>query len=198
MQIDYPYTAQCILRVLCRCKDCQNGYLLPEQPKIIGCPWKCDKCDAHKSHTFVIDLISITEAKVIEWTAKANSTNDMLEILEKLEEEFHPNHFLIFGVKKSIMKKTSTVKLEGEPLLQELEHKLSMCNQVKSLADILDPGLTMHNAYLLKTTAITRSELAKRTMDLKGPEVQAAQGENMRKAMQELKEASLCLKTPKP
>ena len=120
--------------------------------------------------------------------------------MEKLLDQLHPNHYLVFGLKKALIGKPSRPMSN----IEDLEQRLKYCQDVLEVLSKLDPGLTMQRALILKITAQTRSELIKAS--------KAKEEENQGKgspsshdltlmaqqAVQEFRESALCLKCPKP
>ena len=128
--------------------------------------------------------------------------------MEKLLDQLHPNHYLVFGLKKALIGKPSTRPMSN---IEDLEQRLKYCQDVLEVLSKLDPGLTMQRALILKITAQTRSELvkaskAKSEHDQKGGGDEENQGKGSshdlslmaQQALQEFRESALCLKCPKP
>jgi hypothetical protein len=88
-------------------------------------------------------------------------------------------------------------KLDEESLLKCLEEKLELCQQLLGTTDKLDPGFTMQRALLLKTSALTRGELAKKIKAVKGLDGKSEQDDHLTKAMNELRQVAKCLKMSK-
>ena len=81
--------------------------------------------------------------------------------------------------------------------LEALEEKLQYCEDVNNLMDLLDPGVTMHKAFILKTTAMTRMELVKSIKSNNGGDQEKSILQT-KKALEELKLVAVCLKSRKP
>ena len=79
-----------------------NGYLLPIQSNKIASAWHCDKCEVKISHCEIQENICLLEAKIKEWTLRNENWS---ELVEKLKDELHSNHYLIFGLKKKFISK---------------------------------------------------------------------------------------------
>ena len=129
--------------------------------------------------------------------------------MEKLLDQLHPNHYLVFGLKKTLIGKPSRPMSN----IQDMEQRLKYCQDILEVLSKLDPGLTMQRALILKITAQTRSELiskAKRELDQRcdGGVEEENEGKGRRmshdlslmtqQALLEFKESALCLKCPKP
>ena len=101
---------RCITMFICRCKKCNlNGYLLPMHSNKIASPWICDKCDKKISHNEIEEKLTGLDNKIKEWMLKQPSEN-WHELLLKLSEDLHSNHYLIFGLKKKIIAKVILLK----------------------------------------------------------------------------------------
>ena len=129
--------------------------------------------------------------------------------MEKLLDQLHPNHYLVFGLKKTLIGKPSRPMSN----IQDMEQRLKYCQDILEVLSKLDPGLTMQRALILKITAQTRSEFiskAKRELDQRCDdgveEENEEKGRRMsydlslmaQQALLEFKESALCLKCPKP
>ena len=147
------------------------------------------------SHSEVISKISNIETEIQEWT-HTTPVENWFEIIAKLEKEsgLHPNHFLIFDLKKTII-----TQMNSSSKLDILENKLNLCQDVLNLVKKLDPGLTLQYAFLLKMSAMTRAELVK-TLKSKYPEnekVLKRCTELSQKAMAEFRMGASCLNPKK-
>ena len=80
--------------------------------------------------------------------------------------------------------------------LRALEERLQYCEDVGNLIDLLDPGVTMQKAFILKTTAMTRMELVKALKAEKLDQEKSVL--QTKKAMDELKLVAACLRSRKP
>lgn len=139
----------------------------------------------------MLELLANTEVMTKEWTAKQPPQN-WPELLIKLQETLHPNHYIIFGIKKALVTKPA---LADNNSIESLDRKLRYCQEVMSIVEKLDPGLTMQRALLLKSSAEAHSEMARL---LKSSEQQANYAEEHTKAaVENLKAMTLCLKYPK-
>ena len=146
------------------------------------------------SHSEVVSKISSIEIEIQEWT-RTTPVENWFEIITKLEKEsLHPNHFLIFDLKKTIIS-----QMDSSSKLDILEDKLILCQDVLNLVKKLDPGLTLQYAFLLKMSALTRAELVK-TLKSTYPEnekVLKRCTELSQKAMAEFRMGASCLNPKK-
>lgn len=175
--------------MICRCKKCQDGYLLPLQSNKMASPWCCGSCQAKLSYSEISTIVSDIESKIKEWTAKQPIEN-WSEILDKLGEKLHPNHFLGLQLKKKI---TSQWQASN---IQQLEEKLDYCQQVFDIACKLDPGLTLQKGSILRTMAMTRSELAKALKRQGDKDVGKRCAELGKQAIEEMRMVAACIKIP--
>ena len=166
------------------------------QSNQIASPWDCIGCHSKTSHSEILNLISDQESKIREWMNQ-KPIESWPEIIPKLEDKLHPNHFLILKVKKEYISKLRTSRN-----IQILEEKMKFCEDLISILEKIDPGLTFQLAFILKHVAITRTELAKALRfsladGERNPEIDRKCSNLAKKAMQEFRIASMCLKTPK-
>ncbi len=159
--------------------------------KTIASPWACNQCPFKMSHSEVLNLIQDFESKIKEWTLK-QPIESWHEIIEKLELKLHPSHYLIFGLKKSIVTKLNLHPKDISLPLATM--KLRFCQDILATIDKLDPGLTMQRAFVLKSMAETRSALVKLYSALNDEEMADKLAEQ---AVKEFKLASMCIKVPK-
>lgn len=172
-----------------RCKKCQDGYLLPLQSNKVASPWSCQACQAKLSYSEISTIVSDIESKIKEWTAKQPIESWSSEILVKLKDWLHPNHFLILELKKKL---TSHWKASN---IQQLEEKLDYCQQVFDIACKLDPGLTLQKGSILRTMAMTRSELAK-ALKNDQPNADKRCAELSKQAIEEMRMVAACIRIP--
>ena len=148
-------------------------------------------------------IFSDLETKIHEWTTK-KSHETWPDLIEKLLDQLHPNHYLVFGLKKTLIGKPSRPMSN----IEDLEQRLKYCQDVLEVLSKLDPGLTMQRALILKITAQTRSELIKDLASKAKSEQEENEGKGSssshdltlmaQQALQEFRESALCLKCPKP
>ena len=68
----------------------------------IASPWICDKCERKIGHNEIVEKMTLLDDKIREWMLKQPQEN-WPELLSKLKEDLHSNHYLIFGLKKKIV-----------------------------------------------------------------------------------------------
>ena len=79
-------------------------------------------------------IISKVEYKIQEWT-NTKPIETWSELINIIQESVHPNHYLIFGLKKTMISQLGSCKD-----LQFLEDNLTYCQEVLTLVNKLDPG----------------------------------------------------------
>jgi hypothetical protein len=72
------------------------------------------------------------------------------DLINSLSSDLHPNHFLIFGLKKDAIAKC---RINGETRTSSLKILLRYIAQVLAIVEVLDPGVTLHRATLFKVTS---------------------------------------------
>lgn len=157
----------------------------------IASPWSCESCSSKLSHSQVSEIVQDIANKIKEWTY-SQPVENWSEILTKIDQNLHPNHYLVFKLKKAII-----TKLKGPLKLEKLEEKLGYCEQVLEIVNKLDPGLTLQRAFLLKTTAMTRTELVKSIKSTEDQSQLKRCAELSKKAIEELRMVAMCLRPPK-
>jgi hypothetical protein len=177
-----------------RCADCLDGYLLPMNlTKVVASPWSCNSCENKLSYFEIMNTLSKVESEIQKWT-NTKPIETWSELINLIQESVHPNHYLIFDLKKTMVSQLGSCKD-----LQFLEDNLTYCQEVLTLVNKLDPGLTPQYAFLLKMTAMTRAELVK-ALKLSYPDnenVSKRCTELSRKAMAEFRMGAMCLNPKK-
>ena len=103
MTFDVVFCAPFLISFFFRCKKCDlNGYWLPMHSNKIASPWICDKCERKIGHNEIVEKMTLLDDKIREWMLKQPQEN-WPELLSKLNEDLHSNHYLIFGLKKKIV-----------------------------------------------------------------------------------------------
>ena len=99
-----------------------------------------------------MELLESVEAKI----SKSNLSNleslpeSTEDLINSLSSDLHPNHFLIFGLKKESIAKN---QISRETKTSTLKLMLRYIVQVLSIVELLDPGVTLHRATLFKVTS---------------------------------------------
>merc|ERR1712080_366266 len=91
--------------------DCA-GYLLPRAPTVLGGPWTCGSC----SKTVGVHAIQAVMRDALDQIAarRDGSTDSLLDLGTQLGSTLlHPNHYLIIGIKESIIQRQRCIIRKG-------------------------------------------------------------------------------------
>ena len=81
-----------------------------------------------------MNTLSKVESVIQIWT-NTKPIETWSELINLLQESVHPNHYLIFDLKKTMITQLGSCKD-----LQFLEDNLTYCHEVLNLVNKLDPG----------------------------------------------------------
>ena len=87
------------------------------------------------------------ENKIHEWTSK-RPIETWNELIEKLLEQLHPNHYLVFGLKKDLI---GNPRPSPTTSIEDLKQKLKHCQEVLEVVSKLGQYLVFSNKYLVHT-----------------------------------------------
>lgn len=119
-----------------------------------NCQWKCSHCKFAATNNSISKVLSVIQAEIdsvqcIEFGPERLEKCEQL--IRKYRAAFHPNHYLLTGLRQNLIELYGRV--EGYELqdlnLKNLEHKMSMCQSVLNILNILYPGKTRTRAMLL-------------------------------------------------
>jgi len=120
------------------CQRC-DGMCFPQNPMDKDSPWQCDRCRAELSGDFVSTLLlSIQEEKVQE---EGNSKFEA--VTEKNKRILPTNHYLMSSEKAKYFLQFDTT--DTATALK----KIQAGKEILQLADILEPGLSIHRESIL-------------------------------------------------
>ena len=110
----------------------------------------------------IIEFLESLEYKISSNIQTNGFELESLEaLISSLTSDLHPNHFFIFNLKKKAVLST---RIGHVTKTSELKILLKFLRQVLTLVEVLDPGVTLQRATLLKKLATVRIELAKRLL----------------------------------
>uniref|UniRef100_A0A182J956 SET domain-containing protein n=1 Tax=Anopheles atroparvus TaxID=41427 RepID=A0A182J956_ANOAO len=162
--------------VICKCERCSDstelgtflsalrcmgldgepcaGFQLPVDPLSDVSDWKCDRCPVHISYDQVNFLMSKIGEEVDDVMGRKSSVKEFEDVIHKLENFLHPNHFHLLTLKHSLVQMYG--HFEGYQLSElkddVLQRKLAMCREMMLIIDILDPQsfrLTLYAGVIL-------------------------------------------------
>ncbi len=92
--------------------------------------------------------MSKTEAEINRWKREKGSGLESVEgLIKTLRSDVHPNHFLIFRLKKSSI---LSCPIDDETSTSDLKIVIRFIVEVLAIIEALDPGVTVHRATFLK------------------------------------------------
>ncbi|KAK4012629.1 hypothetical protein OUZ56_024870 [Daphnia magna] len=126
-----------------RCPKCPTGAVLPIRPlEEKDTQWQCSQCTYQLTAAIVNRLIN----KIME-KFEAIGPNDVEkfeEFLSRYASLLHPNHYLFTSARQSLSQLYGRDEryLLNTLTMEQLERKVSICQQLMAVADIVEPGLT--------------------------------------------------------
>ncbi|XP_018021848.1 histone-lysine N-methyltransferase ASHR1 [Hyalella azteca] len=121
-----------------KCKECKDGYCLPDKPLESNSQWTCDSCKAFISYK---DADERTNAfgGLVE-TAMVNPEISQLEyLLRKIAvTEVHPNHFHLFKLRHTLLQLYGRGPMASKEEI--LVKKETMCREFLEICSKLDPA----------------------------------------------------------
>ena len=104
------------------------------QIQVVASPWSCNSCENKLSYFEIMNILSKVESVIQIWT-NTKSIETWSELINLIQKSVHPNHYLIFDLKKTMISQLGSCKD-----LQFLEDNLTYCQEVLTLVNKLDPG----------------------------------------------------------
>ncbi|XP_060523200.1 uncharacterized protein LOC132700097 [Cylas formicarius] len=144
-----------------------KGLQLPDQPTTSNPKWVCDRCGIRLPNDDVVKFVRHLGHEVDKQMEKRPKMEELEDFLNKLLTFLHPNHYLVYRVKHSLVQ---LYKTEGELEISRgfLETKLEMCEDLIWLTRKIDPGnarLGLYLAVLLYEKYQAQSKLLTRTIE---------------------------------
>lgn len=146
------------------------GNQLQANPLNEDSDWQCDKCPIRIGSNEINFLIGNMGEEVdnILYNKDA-AVFDVESLIDKLSQFLHKNHYHIFGLKHSLIQMYGHVKDYGNAQLPThiLEKKVTMCNDLLSVIQVLDPHairLSIYTAIIYYELAYTEIELTQRKL----------------------------------
>ncbi|KAJ8948644.1 hypothetical protein NQ318_022712 [Aromia moschata] len=173
----------------CKCKRCQDptelgtylsalkclgtenepcgGVQLPINPTESNCEWACNKCGIKLPNKEIMKFVHHLNGEVEKMMAKRPKVEELEDILGKLLKFLHPNHYLVYSIKHSLVQLYGN---EGgiEASSQLLSEKQKMCEELIAITRRLDPGnarLSLYLGVLLNELFIAKFKLFSRNFD---------------------------------
>ncbi|XP_053685675.1 SET domain-containing protein SmydA-8 [Sabethes cyaneus] len=117
-----------------------NGFQLPVDALDDNSDWKCDQC----AITIQSDQVNFLLSKIgeeVDGAMEKSSVKHMQDLIFKLSTFLHPNHYLLFTLKHSLIQMYGHVSgyLTHQLTDQILAEKITMCRDMMKVVDRLDP-----------------------------------------------------------
>lgn len=154
-----------------------GGTLLPIDPHVEDTEWFCNLCPVRISNDQVKFLLSNIEEEVDALMLERETTVKQLEdLIEKLKQFLHPNHFHIFSLKHSLIQRygTQTGYLLADLSEELLKRKIDMCHELLGIVDVIDPNAIRLSLY----TGIILYELQLATVEFEKRKIKVAKENN--------------------
>lgn len=131
-----------------QCKNCSKGFLSSINCLHQDSDWVCDTCSNNITNNDIKDLIN-DWWNVVEDTPKYD-VRLLEELLNKLLDVFHPNHYYPMEVKRKIIENIGeTEGFEMEELsVAWLQKKVDYCRDHLEIQSLVAPGLSEYQAYM--------------------------------------------------
>ena len=116
-----------------KCFDCPNGYLVPNDPTNVDSDWHCLQCLEKFNCSKIMQVI-------LDFNNEFEKYRNDIEKLESLLESslmiLHPNHFLLTGIRESLIK---LLLAQERSTSIKASQKLDHYRHVVSVMVITDP-----------------------------------------------------------
>ncbi|XP_049546620.1 SET domain-containing protein SmydA-8 isoform X1 [Anopheles darlingi] len=131
-----------------------GGYQLPIDPLSETSDWKCNRCPVQITHDQVNFLLSKIGEEVDELMGRKSSVKEFEDLIQKLQNFLHPNHFHLLTLQHSLIQMYGHFNGYQLQVLSDalLQRKLSMCRDMMRITDVLDPEsfrLTLYAGSIL-------------------------------------------------
>ncbi|KAL1497646.1 hypothetical protein ABEB36_008569 [Hypothenemus hampei] len=155
-------------------KPCK-GIQLPTHPTEDNCLWMCNQCHIKLPNKEIIDFVSHLNNEVNKELEKKPQMEALEEFMNKLQIFLHPNHFLMYSVKHSLVQ---LYDVNGDIEISNafLEDKMKICNEMIQLTKKLDPGnarLALYLAVLLNEQSMAKFKVLTRCLGSTSEELES-------------------------
>lgn len=145
-----------------------SGTHLPVDPLDEKTQWKCNSCPMKVDAAYVTELQTHMTEQVEGLMSGCPSASQVELLLSRLSQMLHPNHFLTFNLRHTLIQLYGNE--DGLQLCElsdeQLERKLRICDELYSVCQRLDPysiKLAIYVTVILIEMAHTLEEQARRT-----------------------------------
>ncbi|VVC31837.1 Zinc finger, MYND-type,SET domain [Cinara cedri] len=134
--------------IICNVKDFCKGNLTSKNPLDISSEWECDRCP-NTAMPDKIDTILTNLNGVVEKALQNPSINSLEKALSKLTNYLHPNHYLSFNIKHTLIQLYGHAMGYKHSMLTDslLKRKLELCREMFFILNIIDPLYIRLNIY---------------------------------------------------
>lgn len=149
-----------------------NGHILPLDPHDSNTDWTCSDCPNRMDNKKVRDFLSNVDEQVDGLILIKNTTVSEVEnLMRKLSQFLHPNHFHMFALKHSLIQLYGRKPgYENKQLTEpQLLRKSSICQELMRVVELIDPHsirLSLYYGIILYEMHSALVELERRRMDL--------------------------------
>ncbi|XP_057378366.1 SET domain-containing protein SmydA-8-like [Daphnia carinata] len=149
-----------------RCQKCPTGFVLPIRPlEEKETPWQCSQC-SYKLTAVVVNRV-VDKLKEEFEAIGPNEVEKFEGFLKRHATLVHPNHFLFTSARQSLSQLYGRDErfLLNSLTMEQLERKISICQQMLSVANIVEPGLTRIRGVTLYEMHAPMLLMARRTFE---------------------------------
>ena len=133
------------------CLACENilGYFLPPDPRDITPQYTCNVCEYKIPESLAVKASQELVEIVKEFTMF--DLVEQLEFLDNLLTKFHEHHSLVLHLKMNICRELGKNLNDTFPssIENHNEKKIILCEEILTVLDIIEPGLTVNRGVLL-------------------------------------------------
>ncbi|CAG9856962.1 unnamed protein product [Phyllotreta striolata] len=147
--------------------DLCGGVQLPLRPTLMEGAWRCDKCSIELPEKDVMKFVNHLGEQVDKVMSKVPRLRELEDVLGKLEHFLHPNHYLIYNVKHSLVQLLGTEE-NVEYSVDDWLKKMNLCEELIAITKTLDPGnarLSLYLGVLLNELFIAQFKILTRTWE---------------------------------
>jgi len=126
-----------------QCKDCSEGFVSPINCLLKDSEWVCDSCCSNIANNDINILVNHWW-NIVEETPK-NDVKLLEELLNKLLDVFHHNHYYPMEVKRKLIEIIGDTKMEGMSVAA-LQKKVDYCRDHLKVQSAVAPGLSEYRA----------------------------------------------------
>uniref|UniRef100_A0A0K2VAX9 C2H2-type domain-containing protein n=1 Tax=Lepeophtheirus salmonis TaxID=72036 RepID=A0A0K2VAX9_LEPSM len=186
-----------------KCLKCSSGFVLQKSSNGLASPWMCESCQKSYGNLEIQNIVDNLEVRIHAHQSNTTSLSSPHSfILETLEEQVHPSHFLVVGLKnkfffhsyiQNISKKFFDGLNEEEinHLNNKMKEQIKYGYQILSLVETFDPGYSNHKGTILKQLATLKMQFAKLRFCI--TKDQSEYNDHMGSSMEMIKSIALCI-----